>query len=153
MTLKGLLIVIGLAIAAPAFGQPSVSFPQSQLSIQSGDYLHHFTVEIATTPEQKGRGLMFRKVMDADKGMLFDYGELTDITMWMKNTYLPLDMIFIDGGGRIVHIQERTVPLSEALISSNGLARAVLELNGGVASKVGLKKGDRVIHEIFSAAP
>ena len=95
---------------------------------------------------------MFRKHLDSDKGMLFDYGSPREISMWMKNTYIPLDMVFIDGKGRISHIVERTMPMSEEYIGSNGFVRAVLELNGGTVSRLGIKLGDQVAHEIFGSS-
>ena len=92
---------------------------------------------------------MYRRSMAANAGMLFDYGSMRHIRMWMKNTYLPLDMIFIDSKGKIINIVERTIPHSLSVISSRGRVRAVLELNSGTASRLGINEGDRVIHSIF----
>ena len=142
-----------LLSAVTAWAQSPVKLPTSPLAIESAAVSHRFTIELAVTPEQKARGLMFRKSMPADHGMLFDYGAPSEIAMWMKNTYLPLDMIFIDAPGRINHIVERAVPLSKALIASGDLARAVLELNGGTVARLGLKRGDKVRHAIFGTAP
>ena len=93
---------------------------------------------------------MFRRKLAPDAGMLFDYKVPQRITMWMKNTYIPLDMLFIGAGGRIVNIAERTVPRSLAAISSDGNAQAVLEVNGGTARRLGIRPGDMVLHPIFS---
>jgi uncharacterized protein len=132
--------------------QSATMFPISSLEIESGEKRYTFTIELAVTPQQRMRGLMFRKRLDVDKGMLFDYGSPLEISMWMKNTHIPLDMVFIDGKGRISHIVERTIPLSEEHIGSEGFVRAVLELNGGTVSRLGIKRGDQVAHEIFGTA-
>ena len=92
---------------------------------------------------------MFRRELAPDAGMLFDFKEVEPVAMWMKDTYLPLDMLFIARDGRIVHIAERTVPFSLATISSGEPVLAVLELNSGTASRLKIKPGDRVIHPIF----
>jgi len=92
---------------------------------------------------------MYRRKMAADAGMLFVYPSDAPVSMWMKNTFIPLDMFFIGSDGRITHIAERTVPQSTELIGSYGPVRGVLELNGGTASRLGIKPGDRVIHRLF----
>jgi uncharacterized membrane protein (UPF0127 family) len=93
---------------------------------------------------------MFRRHMPEGQGMLFDFQREQPTSFWMKNTYIPLDMIFIRGDGRILRIAENTVPLSEALVTSGGPVRAVLEVNAGTARKLGIAPGDRVAHPIFS---
>ena len=108
-------------------------------------------MELARTPEERSRGLMFRESMAADAGMLFDFGRVGRQAMWMKNTYLPLDMLFIRNDGTIHHIQQRTQPQSENIIPSNGRVRAVLELNGGTVERLGIKVGDVVEHPMFTA--
>lgn len=95
---------------------------------------------------------MFRRSMPADTGMLFDYKRPQIITMWMRNTLLPLDMIFIAADGKIINIAQRTVPGSLDTIPSHGPALAVLEVNGGTASRLKIKSGDTVIHPIFGNA-
>jgi uncharacterized membrane protein (UPF0127 family) len=150
---KAVTIAFLLLAASVASAQTGTGFPKSALEIESGDQRHRFTIELAETPEQKARGLMFRRSMAPDAGMLFDYGAPREISMWMKNTYLPLDMVFIGAKGRIVEIVERTVPLSLTQIAPSEPARAVLELNAGTASRLGLKPGDRVIHELYGAPP
>jgi uncharacterized membrane protein (UPF0127 family) len=103
-----------------------------------------FSVELARTPEEQTRGLMNRPSVPADGGMLFDFGVSRPVDMWMKNTLIPLDMIFIAADGKIAGIAERTVPLSLAIISSPGPVREVLEVNGGTAERLHLAAGDRV---------
>ena len=117
--------------------------------IESDGGRHRFAVEIADTPARHARGLMFRRALPRDAGMLFIYDAEATVTMWMKNTYLPLDMLFIAADGRIINIVERTVPLSTQFISSRGPALAVLEVNGGTASRLAIAVGDRVRHRAF----
>lgn len=109
-----------------------------------------FAVEIADTDETRRTGLMFRTDLAADAGMLFDFGESRIVTMWMRNTPLPLDMIFITDAGRIAHIAENTVPGSEALISSRYPVASVLEVNAGIVAARGIAVGDQVTHPIFA---
>jgi hypothetical protein len=108
-----------------------------------------FTVEIADTDMSRERGLMFRQRLPEGHGMLFDFGQPRPVSMWMKNTYIPLDMIFMSRNGTVTHIAADTEPLSERTISSGPPAFAVLEVNAGVAAKIGLKPGDRVVHPLF----
>ena len=153
--LIGAVTAVGLALGGGGgvAAQQLESFPTSGLDIaSSGGAIHHFTVELATTRPQLAQGLMYRRQLAADAGMLFDFGHLQSATMWMKNTLIPLDMVFIGGEGEIYGIAERTVPQSLAVIASPGLVRAVLELNGGTAERLGIHAGDRVIHPIFSTA-
>ena len=109
-----------------------------------------FTVEIADTDASRERGLMFRQRLPEDRGMLFDFGEPRPVSMWMKNTYIPLDMIFISRAGKVISIARDAEPMSETIIPSGGPAYAVLELNGGAAARIGLKVGDEVRHPIFA---
>ena len=122
---------------------------KSKLKIRTLKGENSFEVELAVTERQHSQGLMYRRSMAANAGMLFDYGSMRHIRMWMKNTYLPLDMIFIDSKGKIINIVERTIPHSLSVISSRGRVRAVLELNSGTASRLGIIEGDRVVHSIF----
>jgi uncharacterized protein len=148
------LSLLGLAVTAlPAYSQGLVTFDKSKLAIKSSKKIHNFVVEMATSNQQQAQGLMYRRSMAADAGMLFDYGSLQRIRMWMKNTYIPLDMIFIDQDGKIINIAERTIPHSQAVIASKGRARAILEVNGGTTSRLGLKPGDQVLHPIFGTKP
>jgi uncharacterized membrane protein (UPF0127 family) len=128
------------------------SFPKAELTIVTATGPHKFTVELATTPAQMEQGLMFRRSLGADAGMLFDYRQPSMAVMWMKNTLIPLDMLFVDQAGRILNIHERAVPGSLETIASAGAVRAVVELNGGTAARLGIKPGDRVVFPIFSGA-
>ena len=104
----------------------------------------------ATSEEEKTTGLMYRKELADGKGMLFDFSPEQEVSMWMKNTYISLDMIFIRADGRILRIAENTVPLSEALVPSGGPVRGVLEVIAGTAQKYGIQPGDRVGHPLFN---
>jgi uncharacterized protein len=100
--------------------------------------------EIAISGPEQEQGLMFRTRMGDDEGMLFTYPKPQSITMWMRNTYLALDMVFIGGDGRVVRIEENAEPLSQRVIASGELAQSVLELKAGAAERLGLKRGDKV---------
>ena len=121
-------------------------FPRSQLSIQRRDGRDTFQVWLARTPDQQQQGLMWIRQLPADSGMLFLLDTPRPMNMWMKNTYVSLDMLFTDAKGRITHIVHRTTPLSEAIISSGGEVSAVLEIAAGEARRRGIAEGDRVIH-------
>lgn len=103
-----------------------------------------FTIEVAQSEAEKAKGLMFRTKLGDSEGMLFPYGHLQEVTMWMRNTYIPLDMVFIRQDGVIHRIEARTEPLSDRVISSEGEVFAVLEIAGGAAERQGIKPGDRV---------
>ena len=111
---------------------------------------HRFTVEVARTARQHARGLMFRRRLAPDRGMLFLYRTSQPVTMWMKNTFIPLDMLFVAADGRIVRIAQRTVPHSIQNIPSGGPVSAVLEVNGGTAERLGIRTGDRIVHPAFA---
>jgi uncharacterized protein len=143
-------IVIGALLCAAAAASASVSFEESSLTVDAANGQFEFLVELALSPAQRGQGLMFRESLEEDRGMLFDFGKPQRATMWMRNTYVPLDMLFIDGNGQITQIAADTQPLSDAVIASREPVRAVLELRGGVSAKLGIKPGDRVIHPLFS---
>ncbi len=118
--------------------------------VQSGHPVDHvLQVEVMRTEEDRERGLMERRFLPADRGMLFEFDREQHVMMWMKNTYIPLDMIFLSRTGAVTHIAENAEPMSEAIISSNGPAFGVLEVNAGFARKIGLKDGDLVRHAIF----
>jgi uncharacterized membrane protein (UPF0127 family) len=107
------------------------------------------TIEVAESEQQKALGLMYRTSLADDAGMLFPYDRPQELTMWMKNTYIPLDMVFIRADGIVHRIEARTEPFSERTISSNGPVTAVLELAGGAAARIGLEPGDRVVYSHF----
>jgi uncharacterized protein len=146
--------LFGAALAATAaLAQPAnISFGRSELVIESGGKHLKFNVEVADTDERRALGLMYRTSLPADSGMLFDFKRDQDVAMWMRNTRIPLDMLFIDKAGRIVNVAQRAVPFSEATISSSGPVRAVLEVNGGTAERLGIKAGDQVIQAMFNNA-
>jgi uncharacterized membrane protein (UPF0127 family) len=120
------------------------------LEIVTKTGVHVFSVEMATTEQEKETGLMYRKELADGKGMLFDFSPEQEVSMWMKNTYIPLDMIFIRADGRILRIAENTEPLSTKIIPSRGLAKGVLEVIAGTAQKYGIAPGDRVAHPLFN---
>jgi uncharacterized membrane protein (UPF0127 family) len=148
--LAAALAVLLVAGGGGAGAQHLVDFPRSRLEIVTATGKHHsFDVELAQTPQQLSQGLMFRQGMAANAGMLFDFGHPRPVSMWMKNTLIPLDMLFLDEHGNVAGIAARAVPGSEAVIRSPGPVKAVLELNGGTAARFGLKPGDRVAHAWF----
>jgi uncharacterized membrane protein (UPF0127 family) len=147
------LFVFLLLLAAPVtLAQQLQSFPTGELTIEGAGGRHKFRVEIATSPAQLQQGLMFRQQLAPDAGMLFDFQHSGRVSMWMKNTLIPLDMLFIDADGRIINIAERTVPYSLDPVAAAAPARAVLELNGGTATRLGIRPGDRVLFPIFGNA-
>ena len=113
---------------------------------------HAFQVEVMRTQPELEKGLMFRRSMPSDHGMLFDFQSPQPVIMWMKNTYLPLDMVFFDAAGTVINIARNAEPMSEALIPSGGPTLGVLELNAGAAKQIGLKVGDKARATIFPAA-
>jgi uncharacterized membrane protein (UPF0127 family) len=141
--------VVVLCLAALA-GQASAQALRTEpLDIVTAGGVRHFTVEVADTDATRETGLMFRKGLAPDKGMLFDFGTPQTVTFWMKNTLIPLDMIFIAKDGHVVSITRNAVPMSEALIPSGGPIVGVLELRGGRAAEIGVKPGDMVRERIF----
>jgi hypothetical protein len=131
------------------------SFPRSELRIVRGNgaATHEFRVWIADTGERQMQGLMFVRDLPANEGMLFVHDRPRIASMWMKNTFIPLDMLFIDARGRIVTIHENTTPHSLDPLSSGQAVLAVLELRGGEVARRGIRRGDRVVHEAFRARP
>ncbi len=119
------------------------------LQIVTASGTHDFHVEIAKDDVSRAQGLMNRPFMPADRGMLFEFEREEPVSFWMKNTYIPLDMIFISRKGVVTNIVEKAEPLSERVIPSGPPCLAVLELNGGVAASIGLKVGDTVRHPFF----
>jgi uncharacterized protein len=122
------------------------------LEIVSQSGVHVFSVELAATDAERERGLMFRKELPDGRGMLFDFETDRNVAMWMKNTLIPLDMIFIRSDGRISNIAENTEPMSTRIIPSRGAVRAVLEVAGGTAKRLGIVVGDRVAHPMFGGS-
>lgn len=129
-----------------------VAFDRDQITVETAaGGSHVFDVELAITPEQRSQGLMFRHSMPADAGMLFLFERSEQRAMWMKNTLIPLDMLFIDEGGVIVRIHARSVPFSLQAIASGQPVIAVLELNAGTSARLSIKPGDRVLHGAFES--
>jgi hypothetical protein len=149
MLLRRHLLVLVLLVAALPAGALE-TFKTSELTIVTVSGPRKFAVELALSEPQREQGLMFRRSMAPDAGMLFDMDAPQNITMWMKNTFIPLDMVFIDQG-RIVDIHERAVPMSLDIISSRAPARYVVELNGGTADRIGAKIGDKVTSPYFGS--
>ncbi|MGH7057035.1 MAG: DUF192 domain-containing protein [Acetobacteraceae bacterium] len=151
--------ITGVACASGAHAAVEPTGPQPTLKKQplvivtGGGKRHDFQVEVATTPEQQITGLMFRKSVPADGGMLFVWGRPTDSKMWMRNTLVSLDMVFIDENGRISHIAEDTVPESLAVIDGGPGVVATLELRGGATAKLGIVVGDKVLCQALGTKP
>jgi uncharacterized membrane protein (UPF0127 family) len=138
--------------AAVARGQPEVQFKRSSLVVVSGGRETKFEVDLATNDAERSRGLMFRKELGALEGMLFDFYQEMQVSFWMKNTLIPLDIVFVAGDGTVKHVHANAVPLSTDPIPSLHPVRAVLEINGGSAALLGIKPGDKVKHPIFGNA-
>lgn len=138
----GFALVAGLTAA-------HAEAPLESLSINTASGPHRFKVEVMRTEPERERGLMYRKTMAADHGMLFEYQSEQPVTFWMHNTYLPLDLVFIDKGGRVLNVARDAKPMDESLIPSAGPALGVLELDAGTAKTIDLKAGDVVHHTMF----
>jgi uncharacterized membrane protein (UPF0127 family) len=135
--------IVGLLTA------PAGAADQQTLEVVSKSGVHVFSVEVMRTPEEKSKGLMYRRELPDGRGMLFDFSPEQQVSMWMKNTYISLDMIFIRADGRILRSAENTTPESEAIIPAGGSVRGVLEVIAGTAKKLGIAPGDRVAHPLF----
>lgn len=140
-----LALLIGLAVLPQVAG--AAELQPLEIATKSG--VRMFSVEMATTDEERAKGLMYRKELPDGRGMLFDFTPEQTISMWMKNTYISLDMIFIGADGRIIRIAENTETESTKIISSGGPAKAVLEVIAGTARKYGIAQGDQVVHPLF----
>ena len=141
-----MLLLMGAVQSSPSH---AATPRQEPLEIVTSKATTKFTVEIADTEETRNHGLMFRKSLAPDKGMLFDFKTPREAAFWMRNTLIPLDIIFITEDGRILTIARNAVPHSEVPIPSGGVIRGVLELAGGRAAQLGIYPGDRVKHRIF----
>ena len=144
------LTVFGLSLFNRAQAQTAPEAGLEPLVIVTSTGSHAFSVEVMRTDEERAKGLMFRRFMPKDRGMLFDFKREDNVAMWMKNTYLPLDMVFISKAGVVVNIAQNTEPLSERIIPSGAPTYAVLEVNAGTAKAIGLKVGDRIQHSLFA---
>lgn len=153
--LASLVAALVLSFAMPAASQIAPledldSFPHGKLDIAVGKKTLTFDIWLADTPQRMSQGLMFVRSLAPQRGMLFVHEGPRELSMWMKNTYIPLDMVFIDARGRILQIVAQTTPHSLETIRSNSPALAVLEIGGGEAQRLGIKPGQRVSHPAFS---
>ena len=139
-----------LQFAPPAYAK----MRRDKLTIEpaAGGAGHAFDIEVATSEQEKRLGLMYRTAIGDREGMLFPYGAERQISMWMHNTYIPLDMVFIRSDGTITRIEERAEPLSDRVIASGAAVAAVLELQAGTAARLGIKPGDKVRYPLFKNA-
>ena len=142
--------VMLLVIASLLPPIPARAVEPERLEILTGAGSQVFSVEVMRTDADRAKGLMFRRFMPPDRGMLFDFQHEEPVMMWMRNTIIPLDMVFIAGNGKIVNIAENTEPMSETTVPSNGPVIAVLELNAGTAARLAIKTGDSVRHTMFA---
>ena len=149
MTTRLLPIFAGIVLALIWIVPPHAA-TTGTLEIASKTGVHSFTVEVVATDEERAKGLMFRRELPEGRGMLFDFKREQPVAFWMKNTYVPLDMIFIRADGRILRIAENTQPMSESLVPSGGPVLAVLEVIAGTAKKLGIEPDDRVSYPIFT---
>ncbi|MBV8548757.1 MAG: DUF192 domain-containing protein [Alphaproteobacteria bacterium] len=130
---------------------PAPAFPQDTMVIERADgKTLPFKIEVATTPEQHAYGLMYRRHLDTDAGMIFLWETPQQVAMWMKNTYIPLDMLYVAADGRIRNIIAHAEPLNLTPLPSDGPVKAVIELAGGAVDAYGLKTGDRVVYKAFN---
>jgi hypothetical protein len=150
----GFVLAMAAVWTAPSVAQedlnPQSGLPVEKLQIVTHDgHVHKFKVEIADNDASRERGLMFRKSLAPDAGMLFDFKVPQGVQFWMKNTLIPLDMLFIDEHGTVLNVAANATPLSETDIPSAGPVLGVLELRGGRAAELGVKAGDTVRERIF----
>jgi len=144
----GLLIAAGAALPQGAAPEPLSAFPQSLLAIRtSSGKVVNFKIWEADTPKREQQGMMFIREMDEHTGMLFMFPENKPVTMWMKNTYVSLDLVFLNAQGKIDYIAANATPRSEAIIGPPTPEFAVLELKGGACESFGIKVGDKVLHK------
>ena len=149
-----ILSALLLSLASPALAQTSkddvVDFGEPvPLTVVSKDSKHVFQIERAISLDQQARGMMFRESMDPDSGMLFESDEPKIATIWMKNTPLPLDIIFVRSNGKILKIEHMAQPYKLRSASSEAIVAAVLELQGGRSKELGIMPGDLIQHEFF----
>ena len=147
------LAALAFAGSAPAHATGPAPLPVETITVDSDHGPVKFRVEVAGDHDSQERGLMFRKTMAPDAGMLFDFHGLVETSFWMKNTLIPLDIVFIRADGTISSIAPQATPLSETPIPSGEPVRAVLEINGGRAAQLGIEPGGKVHAAIFGAMP
>jgi uncharacterized membrane protein (UPF0127 family) len=137
---------LGLSVAPPGMAQGLET-----LTIVTGSGQHAFGIEVMRTDAERARGLMERRYLPPDRGMLFDFKRVEPVAMWMQNTYIPLDMLFIRADGTVARIAENTEPFSTRIIPSGEPVLGVLEVNAGTAARIGVRPGDKVVHSLFGA--
>ncbi len=147
--LRRLILLVGLAAGALSPAGPSVAQTFEPLAVVTQAGPQTFQVEVARNDADRSQGLMYRRSLSPDRGMLFDFARVEPISMWMQNTYVSLDMLFIRPDGSIARIAEDTEPLSTRVISSGEPVLAVLEVLAGTARRLGIRPGDRVEHSLF----
>jgi len=143
-------MIVSLAACQPSasnaveLSQSPAGLEQVPLTVTSNGQVHRFTVEVAKTAEEQAMGLMYRNKLAPDRGMIFPFDPPRDASFWMRNTLIPLDMIFVRADGTIANIAANTVPYSEEPVASDGPVKAVLEIAGGRSAELGIKPGDKV---------
>ena len=158
-TVLGRAVLGGLLVALALVWGGETAHPQAPIEVFARDQIiiesaaggrHRFDVELALTPGERAQGLMFRRKLPPNAAMLFIYRREAPVAMWMKNTLIPLDILFVAGDGRIVKVVERAVPQSLETIWSGDPVLAVLEINGGTAARLAIRPGDRIIYPAFA---
>lgn len=148
--MKKFFLICLAVLGVSACGDPDAAAATSTIEIRtSSGEVHPFKIELALTPQEQAQGLMNRTSMAENAGMLFVFGDEAPRAFWMKNTLIPLDMIFIRKDGTIHHIHENAIPHDLTSVPSEGPVSAVLEINGGLTTKLGIAKGDTVRHVLF----
>jgi len=141
--------VFVLSLGLFACGQGDVKSELETVKVISGGTDHAFQVEIADDDAEREKGLMYRDAMADDHGMLFLFPDARERAFWMKNTHIPLDIIYISQSGSVISIQKNAVPMTQTPLKSYGAAAAVLEVNGGLTDRLGIRAGDRISHPFF----
>jgi uncharacterized protein len=144
------LVMAAAFVVFALLGASVFAADKQTLEIATSNGVHSFSVEFVANDTDRAKGLMFRRELPEGQGMLFDFQREQDVSMWMENTYISLDMLFINADGRIRRIAENTTPLSRQTIPAGGPVLGVLEVIAGTAKKFGIKPGDRVAHPMFS---
>ncbi len=142
------IVLTGCSGAAPAPPAP-LNWEKGELTVETRTGVYAFAVEIADDEAERSRGLMYRTAMAPDAGMIFEYDTPQQINIWMKNTVLPLDIVYVDRNGRVINVAPNAKPYSLDLIPSDGPALAAIEFNAGTAARIGLASGDTVRSPFF----
>ena len=152
------VIIASLGFSLPANAQdvqvPTIDFgPRESLTVVSNDTPHVFSIEVADTQPELSRGMMYRETVPVNEGMLFEFGEERIVSIWMKNTSVFLDVIFVRADGRILKIEHSAKPFSLRSMSSEAPVTAVFEIAGGQANALGIRPGDVLQHSYFTTSP